>query len=126
MGTYIYDSAKGKPPIYLLGMLSYFETKNIGKKNQRAKAFAGINDQLSQHDMEFDWADETIHAHSGSKGLGALHETRPDLLPDFDTLRNECNLLVEAIVARATDADRADILQVAEAMVAKAEKVSQK
>ncbi len=124
LGTYIADSAWGKPPIYMLGMLAYFETKNIGKKNQRAKAFAGFKDNLSQHDMEFDWADETIHAHYGSTWIGKLRETDPDHIPDFDALRARCDEFVARTIASATDAERAAILQVAQAMVAKAEKLS--
>jgi len=125
MGTYIYDSARGKPPIMLLGMLSYFETKNIGKKKQRAKTFAGYQDSVSQHDMEFDWADETIHAHYGAHWLARLHEVKPDAVPDVDVLRDECNRLVSATVATATDAERADIIQAARAIIAKAERLSQ-
>lgn len=124
LGTYISDSAQGKSPIYLIGMLAYFETKNIGKKNQRAKAFAELNDHVSQHDMEFDWADETIHAHYGSKWIGALREAQPDSVPDFDTLRLRCDEYVASTVASATDSERADILAVAESMLAKATKVS--
>lgn len=124
LGTYIFDSARGKPPIYLLGMLAYFETKNIGKKNQRAKAFAGLHDPLSQHDMEFDWADETIHAHYGSQWIAALRQARPEDIPDFDALRAQCDDLVLKMIATATDQERADILDVAQAMIAKAERLS--
>jgi hypothetical protein len=35
LGTYIYDSCNGQDPIYRLGMLFYFESKNIGKKLDR-------------------------------------------------------------------------------------------
>jgi hypothetical protein len=124
LGTYIYDSARGQEPIYLLGMLSYFETKNIGKKTQRAKAFAEFNDYLSQHDMEFDWADETIHANYGAHWIGALREAEPDAVPDFNELRDQCNELVDAIIATATDQERADIRKVAQAMIQKAEKLA--
>ena len=121
LGTYIYDSARGQAPIYLLGMLSYFETKNIGKKTQRAKAFAEFNDQVSQHDMEFDWADEIIHANYGTRWIGALREAEPDAVPDFNELRDQCNELVDAIIATATDQERTEIRQVAQAMIQKAE-----
>ena len=81
LGTYIYDSAAGQSPVYRLGMLYFFETKNIGKKNERARTFAEYGDDISQHDMEFDWADETIHAHFGSHWLRVLHEARPAEIP---------------------------------------------
>lgn len=120
LGTYIFDSAKGEPPVIRLGMLHYFETKNIGKKNDRAAAFASYHDSVSQHDMEFDWADETIHAHYGAKWLRALHDQFPDL-PDRDTIHERCDALVAAVVESATDADRREIYAITEAMIAKAQ-----
>lgn len=119
LGTYIYDAARGQDPIIRLGMLHYFETKNIGKKHDRAAAFASYHDDVSQHDMEFDWADETIHAHYGSKWLAALREKFPSL-PDRETLHNRCDELVEQVVAEAVETDKQAIYAVTEAMVAKA------
>ena len=52
LGSYIYDSARGQDPVIRLGMLHYFETKNIGKKTKRAEAFASYDDKLSQHEKE--------------------------------------------------------------------------
>jgi uncharacterized ferritin-like protein (DUF455 family) len=124
LGTYIFDSALGEPPVIRLGMLHYFETKNIGKKNDRAEAFASYNDDVSRHDMEFDWADETIHAHYGAKWLRALHDKYPDM-PDRDSIHARCDDLVNQIVASATDAERDEIRQIAEAMISKAEQVAQ-
>lgn len=123
LGTYIYDSAYGQDPIIRLGMLFYFETKNIGKKNQRAAAFAAYGDAVSQHDMEFDWADETIHAHYGSYWHGKLYEKLPGRVPELESLRARCDELVTAMVATATEADRADIRRVAEAMIEKARRI---
>jgi len=121
LGSYIYDSARGQDPVIRLGMLHYFETKNIGKKTKRAEAFASYQDKLSQHDMDFDWADETIHAAYGHRWLDALRELRPDQVPDIDTLRQRCDELVGREVDAATDADRKDIGAVALAMIEKAE-----
>jgi len=39
---------RGQDPIIRLGMLHYFETKNIGKKHERAAAFATYHDDVSQ------------------------------------------------------------------------------
>ncbi len=39
LGTYIIDSARGQDPVYRMAMLHHFETKNIGKKTERAEAF---------------------------------------------------------------------------------------
>ncbi len=124
LGTYIFDSARGEPPVTRLGMLHYFETKNIGKKNDRAEAFASYNDDVSRHDMEFDWADETIHAHYGAKWLRALHQKYPSL-PDRDSIHERCDALVNALVETATDDERREIRQIAEAMIQKAERLAQ-
>jgi len=121
LGTYIFDAAYGQDPIVRLGMLHYFETKNIGKKHERAEAFASYHDNVSQHDMEFDWADETIHAHYGSKWLSVLREKFP-ALPDRDALHNRCDRLVEEIVGQATEDDRKTIYKVTEALVDKAKR----
>ena len=123
LGTYIFDSARGEPPLIRLGMLHYFETKNIGKKNDRAAAFESYHDDVSQHDMEFDWADETIHAHYGSKWLKALRDRFPDL-PDRDVIHARCDTLVNAVVAEATDTDRAQIYAIANAMIEKAGRIA--
>jgi len=124
LGNYIAESAWGEPSIYMLGMLAYFETKNIGKKKQRAKAFGALKDNVSQHDMEFDWADEPIHAHYGSHWIGTLRQKRPDIAPDFDSLRAQCDALVARTIASATDAERTEILNVAQAMIDKARQLS--
>ncbi len=120
LGTYIYDSARGQPPIIRLGFLHYFETKNIGKKNERAEAFASYQDSASQHDMEFDWADETIHAHYGRKWLDALRERYPEEIPDRQAILEQCDRLVDAVVASATQEDLDDIRLVATSMIEKA------
>ncbi len=122
LGTYIFDAARGQDPIIRLGMLHYFETKNIGKKHERAAAFASYHDDISQHDMEFDWADETIHAHYGSKWLTVLREKFP-LLPDREELHTRCDHLVEQVVAEAVETDRQAIYTITEAMVAKANRL---
>src|SRR4030081_3353660 len=72
LGSYIYESANDEGPIYRLGMLYFFETKNIGRKPERTAAFRLIGDEASEHDMDFDWADETIHATYGNRWLKAL------------------------------------------------------
>src|SRR2546421_1563651 len=72
LGRYIYESASGQNPIYLLGMLYFFETKNIRHKPARAQLFHTYGDTLSEHDMDFDWADETMHAGYGKHWLKEL------------------------------------------------------
>lgn len=125
LGSYIYDSAAGQEAIYRLGMLHYFETKNIGKKTGRAREFASYEDKVSQHDMDFDWADETIHAHYGRRWHEALREKYPERIPAVEDVHRRCDELVAEEVARATEADREETVRVAEAMIEKATRIAQ-
>ena len=128
LGSYIYESASGQDPIYGIGMLYFFETKNIGKKNERMKVFSEYGDAVSQHDMDYDWADETIHAHYGKHWLEKLFE---DDGYDGETVKLEqisdrCGELVAAVVASATPDELKDIRAVAGAMLVKAESIAGK
>ncbi|MBT5516577.1 DUF455 family protein [Candidatus Peregrinibacteria bacterium] len=125
LGTYIYDAAKDNDPIYRLGMLFFFETKNINKKPKRAQKFREYSDTLSEHDMDFDWADETIHAHYGNKWLTKLLEVR-GANTDPKIVRQKCEELVDTIVSNATDDEREKILFLANSMLTKAGKLAKK
>jgi hypothetical protein len=123
LGTYIYDSAYGEDPLYRLGMLFFFETKNIKKKPQRIKKFTDYADDVSRHDMDFDWADETRHAHFGNVWLTKLLELR-GTDPDPRIVRARCSELVDRLVATATDEERREIRAIADAIVAKAQQIA--
>ncbi len=123
LGTYIYDAAKDEDPITRLGMLYFFETKNINKKPKRRDKFMEYDDAMSQHDMDFDWADETIHAHYGNLWLQELQKARGEE-PDPKAVRAQCQALVDAIVDSATDEERVEIAAMADAMLAKAEAIA--
>ncbi|MBC8041673.1 MAG: DUF455 family protein, partial [Opitutaceae bacterium] len=122
LGTYIFDSQAGQDPIYRLGMLFFFETKNIGHKPQRIKAFHSIGDAASEHDMDFDWADETIHAGYGKKWLQKIMELRGDDPANYDVIRDRCGELVQNVVKSAQPGEVAELRALVEAIVAKAEK----
>jgi uncharacterized ferritin-like protein (DUF455 family) len=124
LGTYIYQSAYGQDPIYRLGMLFYFETKNIKRKPERIKSFKEYADDVSQHDMDFDWADETIHASYGNRWLTELLRRRKAENPDPHAIRDRCEALVQAMVDQATEADRQEIRDIAEKIIVKAEKLA--
>jgi uncharacterized ferritin-like protein (DUF455 family) len=121
LGTYIYDSAAGQDPIYRLGMLFFFETKNIGKKTSRARLFHQYGDAVSEHDMDFDWADETIHASYGKRWLQEILAVRGEDPGSYDDIRQRCGRLVSAYVETATDGEIAGIKEVAARMLTKAE-----
>lgn len=121
LGTYIYESANGQDPIYRLGMLFFFETKNIGRKPERIAAFQCLADAASEHDMDFDWADETIHAGYGKRWLEALLRTRGVGTDQIAPIREHCGELVAAMVQRAMPEETGALRARAEALIAKAE-----
>jgi uncharacterized ferritin-like protein (DUF455 family) len=120
LGTYIYESASGQDPIYRLGMLYFFETKNIRHKPGRTQLFHSYGDQLSEHDMDFDWADETLHASYGKHWLKELLGLRGKDPEAHDRVRQRCGELVTEFVSRATPDEIVEIKHAATALLAKA------
>jgi hypothetical protein len=120
LGTYIYESASAEDPIYLLGMLYFFETKNIRHKPARTQLFHSYGDALSEHDMDFDWADETMHAGYGKQWLKELLALRGQDPTAYDGIRERCEKLVGDFVKTATPKEIADITETANALMAKA------
>jgi uncharacterized ferritin-like protein (DUF455 family) len=123
LGTYIYESATNEDPIYLLGMLYFFETKNIRHKSARAKLFHDYGDALSEHDMDFDWADETMHAGYGKHWLKELLAVRGQDPAAYDSIRERCEKLVNDFVKTATGKEVADIKATANALLTKAAQI---
>ena len=121
LGGYIYEACAGRDPLYRLGMLGYFETKNIGRKRERAQAFHDMGDATSEIDMEFDWADETLHAEYGRRWLRRLLEARGEDPESWPSVLEECERLVEERVKRATFDDLERIRTCADSLVAAAQ-----
>jgi hypothetical protein len=122
LGTYIYESASGQDPIYRLGMLYFFETKNIRHKPARAQLFHAYGDVVSEHDMDFDWADETMHAGYGKHWLKELLAVRGEDPAAYDQVRERCQKLVSDFVATATPEEVSGIKRAASALLAKAQR----
>jgi uncharacterized ferritin-like protein (DUF455 family) len=120
LGGYIYEACAGQDPLYRLGMLGYFETKNIGRKRERAAAFHAMGDTTSETDMEFDWADETLHAEYGRRWLKELLERRGEDAEGWPEVLERCEQLVAARVAQATSEEQARIVAAADRLVANA------
>jgi len=120
LGTYIYDSASGQDPVYRLGMLYFFETKNIKHKLARAQRFHEYGDSLSEHDMDFDWADETIHAGYGKHWLKELLSARGEDPSAYDQVRERCGGLVADYISTATPHEISDIKRTAANLIAQA------
>ena len=125
LGTFIYESGAGHDPIYLLGMLYFFETLNIGKKIERVKEFGLLGDMTSQSDMDYDWADETLHAHYGkrwlTKLLGSSKKYGEFEDAGIETIRGRCAQLVKATINSSKEEENLKILQVAGALIHKAQ-----
>ncbi len=117
LGGYIYEACAGQDPIYRLGMLGYFETKNIGRKRERAEAFDAMGDSTSKGDMEFDWADETLHAEYGRRWLRRLLQARGEDPKSWPAVLERCEQLVQERVARATPEELERIRACADALV---------
>ncbi len=120
LGTYIYESASGQDPIYRLGMLFFFETKNIRHKPARTQLFHSYGDATSEHDMDFDWADETMHAGYGKHWLKELLAVRGEDPAAYDQVRERCEQLVRDYVATATAQEVADLKKVAARLLVRA------
>jgi hypothetical protein len=118
LGAYIYEACAGEDPMYRLGMLGYFETKNIGRKRERAREFHELGDSTSEVDMEFDWADETLHAEYGRRWLRRLLEARGEDPESWPNVLERCEQLVGERVARATRDDLERIRACADALLA--------
>jgi hypothetical protein len=101
-------------------MLYFFETKNIRHKLTRAQLFHAYGDALSEHDMDFDWADETIHAGYGKHWLRELLAVRGEDSSAHDQIRERCGKLVSDYVATATEEEVTAIKKIANALMIQA------
>jgi hypothetical protein len=117
LGGYIYEAWQDEDPLYGLGMLGYFETKNIGRKRERAAAFHEMGDATSETDMEFDWADETLHAEYGRRWLRRLLEVRGEDPESWPAVLERCEQLVADRLARSTPEDLERIRAAADALI---------
>lgn len=126
LGTYIYESATtggGEVPLNLLGMLFFFETKNIRHKPERTRLFHSYGDSLSEHDMDFDWADETLHASYGKRWLKELLAVRGQDPEAYEEVRRNCEKLVSDYVGTATPAEIADLKNAASQLLSQAKQL---
>jgi len=130
LGTYIYESAtvegSGDVPTNMLGMLFFFETKNIRHKPERARLFHSYGDSLSEHDMDFDWADETLHASYGKRWLKELLGIRGQDPATYEEVRRNCEKSVNDYVGTATQAEIRDLKATAERLLKKANQLCQR
>jgi hypothetical protein len=127
LGTYIYESATTLDardiPLNLLGMLFFFETKNIRYKPERARRFHSYGDSLSEHDMDFDWADETLHASYGKRWLKELLAVRGQDPAAYEEVRKHCEKLVKDYVLTATPAEVTALKRTADLLILKAKQL---
>jgi len=70
--------------------------------------------------MDFDWADETIHAGYGKHWLKELLAVRGEDPTNYEAVRHRCGELVGNCVATATSEEVAAIKRAANGLIAKA------
>ena len=70
--------------------------------------------------MDFDWADEGMHAAYGKRWLTALIAARGLPPETFDAVRERCGKLVDAVTATATPEEVADIRGTVDRLIAHA------
>ena len=80
-----------------------------------------MGDATSETDMEFDWADETLHAEYGRRWLRRLLEARGEDPESWPAVLEECERLVQERVERATSDDLERIRTCADALVTAAQ-----
>lgn len=106
LDAFSYDAGAETDAITRLGIIFYFESTYIHTKWQRTKIFKEFGDAVSSHDMDFDWADEQIHAHYGTRWLKYFLEKNNDPRKPID-FRAQSEACVKNMQASATDDDRA-------------------
>jgi hypothetical protein len=104
-------------------MIFYFESTYIHTKPERAQIFGEWGDRVSSHDMDFDWADEQIHTHFGTRWLKYFLEKQGDLRRPVD-LRPEAEDRVKHVIATATLDDRARTQAAFETMMRRARQLA--
>jgi hypothetical protein len=71
--------------------------------------------------MDFDWADETMHAGYGKRWLQKLLEIRGEDSSSYQQIRDRCGEMVRAVVETARAEEVAELTLLVDAIVAKAE-----
>ncbi|MDQ3619197.1 MAG: hypothetical protein M3391_03605, partial [Actinomycetota bacterium] len=64
--------------------------------------FGRIGDQISRRDMDFDWADEAIHAGYGRRWIKALLDAEGDGGRSWHEIVARCEALVQQRIAGRT------------------------
>jgi uncharacterized ferritin-like protein (DUF455 family) len=125
LGTFPYDAGADASPLTRLAMIFYFESTYIHTKPERAKIFGDWGDKVSSHDMDFDWADEQIHTHLGTRWLKYFLEKQGDSRRPTD-LGPEAEACVKKAIAGATESDRAKTRAAFETMMKRARQLAVK
>lgn len=119
LDSFSFDASAEADPLVRLGTIYYFETTYIHTKSERTRIFTRTGDRLSAHDMDFDWADELIHSHYGSKWLKHFIEARKDPRTP-EQIKAAALGLVRHIQSLATPADHAATEETYRRLIARA------
>ena len=107
MGSFSYDAGAEVDAVTRLGIIFYFESTYIHTKSLRMKLFGEFGDKVSSHDMDFDWADEQIHAHYGTRWLKYFLDQTNDVRKPID-FRAQSEACIKRMRDNATAKDRED------------------
>jgi hypothetical protein len=120
--AFSYDAGARADALTRLGIIFYFESTYIHTKSQRMKIFGQAGDRVSSHDMDFDWADEQIHAHYGAKWLSHFLKMRGDSRAPIQ-FRGEAEECIASYRRGAAEGDRAESLGVFDQTMALARRI---
>jgi len=81
--------------------------------------FGEFGDCISSHDMDFNWSDEQIHAHYGTRWLKYFLEKAGDPRKPID-FRDQSEACIHAIGASATPEDKQAVADTFEQTMARA------
>ncbi len=104
LDAFSYNAGARSDALTRLGIIFYFESTYIHTKWQRFRLFGEAGDRVSSHDMDFDWADEQIHTHYGTKWLEYFLRAQGDNRRPVD-FKSDAEAAVRDIRARATGDD---------------------
>ena len=118
LANFLFDSSRGEDPIYRIGMIAYFETKNIGKKTSRGKSFGRIrrHGKSVRHGIRTG-PTRACTPPSASAGFGRCWKravTTPR--PGPKRVAARCDDLVQTEIDSGTDAEFAEVRRIASAI----------
>jgi uncharacterized ferritin-like protein (DUF455 family) len=106
LDSFSYDAGADVDALIRLGIIFYFEATYIHTKKERMIVFGQLGDQLSSHDMDFDWADELIHTYYGKRWVEEFLK-QSDTAKTLRDVKESAREAVFRKIAQATPEEKA-------------------